>query len=61
MIEAGLGLATAGSPCWTCPLGIGQPMSGADGRYALTYNGETYSFQALRAELLPGPPVRDGK
>lgn len=32
------------------PLGR-QPMSTPDGRYTLTYNGEIYNFQELRAEL----------
>jgi asparagine synthase (glutamine-hydrolysing) len=32
------------------PLGH-QPMTGADGRYVLVFNGEIYNFQKLRAEL----------
>lgn len=31
-----------------------QPMVTPDGRYALTYNGEIYNFQELRAELQAG-------
>ncbi|MEN3941010.1 asparagine synthase (glutamine-hydrolyzing) [Prosthecobacter sp. SYSU 5D2] len=34
------------------PLGH-QPMTGADGRYVLVFNGEIYNFQKLRAELEP--------
>jgi asparagine synthase (glutamine-hydrolysing) len=32
------------------PLGH-QPMSSADGRYTVAYNGEAYNFQAIRTEL----------
>ena len=32
-----------------------QPMSYADGRYWITYNGELYNFRELRTEL-----ARDG-
>lgn len=37
-----------------------QPMASASGRYILTYNGEIYNFQELRAELAPHHTFRGG-
>jgi len=38
-----------------------QPMLSADGRWALTYNGEIYNFGALRRQLVSeGLPLRGG-
>lgn len=35
-----------------------QPMTSADGRYSLTFNGEIYNYVELHDELAPGYPFR---
>ncbi len=51
LVVEGVGLAhTRLSIIDLSPSGT-QPMESPDGRYAITYNGETYNFQSLRRDL----------
>lgn len=50
-IEPGLFLGHARLAVIDLSKDASQPMSSADGRYVLTYNGEIYNFRELRVEL----------
>ncbi|MDR3517601.1 MAG: asparagine synthase (glutamine-hydrolyzing) [Azospirillaceae bacterium] len=49
--EAGVGFGHRRLAIVDLTPGGAQPMASADGRWVVTYNGEIYNFQALRAEL----------
>jgi asparagine synthase (glutamine-hydrolysing) len=49
--EAGIGFGHGRLAVIDLSPGGAQPMHSSDGRYVITYNGEIYNFQDLRAEL----------